>query len=74
MTSINTVICVVPPYIGIQNLILNVTLNSTALLSCKIEAFPRGVYYWKTHNGELLEESFGRFQVDYTHYGLYEVS
>ncbi|XP_065200917.1 uncharacterized protein LOC135831949 [Planococcus citri] len=61
-----------PPYIAIHSVILNVTLNQTASLSCKIEAYPRGVYYWETAEGELLEESIGRFKVDYKHIGLYE--
>lgn len=72
-TNIILYIYPVPPYIEIHNVILNVTLNSTALLECKIEAFPRGVYYWETAQGKLLEQSTDRFLVDYKHNGLYEV-
>lgn len=64
----------VPPYIEIPKVILNVTINSTALLICKIEAYPRGVYYWETAQGKLLEQSTDRFLVDFNNYGLYEVS
>lgn len=63
----------VPPYIEIENVILNVTLGGTAHLQCKIEAYPLGVYYWEDRHGNLFEETSGRFNVTYYHIGLYEV-
>lgn len=65
---------VVPPYIEIENVILNVTLGGYARLRCKFEAFPFGVYYWEDSRGIVYEESFDKFNVSYYNFNRYEVS
>ena len=64
---------VVPPYIEIENVILNVTLGGFARLRCKFEAYPFGVYYWEDSRGIVYEESFDKFNVSYYNFNRYEV-